>query len=133
MLRDLSKLVVATFYKFIFGVLASSCSLATVAVAQQDTSRYELGTVEVFGKPAEVFAAGSRVVSLDSSYLQTYSSASLADALQARTPLYLKSYGASGLSSVSFRGTSASHTAVLWNGLNISIPGVGGARAYCRQ
>ncbi|WP_164891174.1 TonB-dependent receptor plug domain-containing protein [Botryobacter ruber] len=114
-----------TFHKFIFCLLASSCTVATVAVAQQDTTHYELGAVEVFGKPAEVYAAGSRVFSLDSSYLQTYSSASLAEALQTRTPLYLKSYGASGLSSVSFRGTSASHTAVLWNGLNIAIPSLG--------
>ncbi len=76
--------------------------------------------VEVFGKPAEVYAAGSRISTIDSSYLSTYASGSLADALQARTPIYFKSYGVSGLSSVAFRGTNASQTAVLWNGLNIA-------------
>ena len=99
--------------------------MAAVAIAQHDTVRYQFEAVEVFGKPAEVYAAGSRVSTLDSSYLQTYSSASLAEALQTRSPLYLKTYGASGMSSVSFRGTSASHTAVLWNGLNIAIPSLG--------
>jgi iron complex outermembrane receptor protein len=89
-------------------------------VAQQDTTAHRLRTVEVFGKPAEVYAAGSRVSSVDSSYLSTYASGSLADALQALTPIYFKGYGASGLSSVAFRGTGASHTAVLWNGLNIA-------------
>ncbi|GHA69570.1 TonB-dependent receptor [Pontibacter akesuensis] len=91
-----------------------------MAVAQQDTSSYHLGIVEIFGKPTEVYTVGSRVTQVDSAFLSTYSSGSLADALQARTPLYFKSYGASGISSVAFRGTNASQTAVLWNGLNIA-------------
>ncbi|GAB3541071.1 TonB-dependent receptor plug domain-containing protein [Pontibacter brevis] len=90
------------------------------ALAQQDSAAHKLRTVEVFGKPAEVYAAGSRVSTVDSSYLSTYASSSLADALQARTPIYFKTYGVSGLSSVAFRGTNASQTAVLWNGLNIA-------------
>ncbi|CAM3485204.1 TonB-dependent receptor [Pontibacter korlensis] len=89
-------------------------------MAQQDTTWHQLRTVEVFGKPAEVYAAGSRVVQVDSSFLSTYSSGSLAEALQARSPIYFKSYGVSGISSVAFRGTNASQTAVLWNGLNIA-------------
>ncbi|WP_238395663.1 hypothetical protein [Pontibacter pudoricolor] len=78
--------------------------VALPATAQQDTAAYQLRSVEVFGKPAEVYAAGSRVTTIDSAYRQTYNSSSLADALQARTPVYFKSYGVSGLSSVSFRG-----------------------------
>jgi vitamin B12 transporter len=62
-------------------------------LAQQDTSLYQLRTVEVFGKPAEVFASGSRVSTLDSSFVKTYTSGSLADVLQARTPVFLKTYG----------------------------------------
>ncbi len=110
----------------IFQLLVFLTGLATAATAQQqDTALYELQAVEIFGKPAEVYAVGSRISTLDSSYLKTYARLSLAEALQARTPLYLKSYGASGIASVSFRGTSASHTAVLWNGLNISMPSLG--------
>ncbi len=96
-------------------------------MAQQDTTQHQLRTVEVFGKPAEVYAAGSRVVQVDSAYLSTYSSGTLAEALQARTPVYLKTYGASGSSTVAFRGTNASQTAVLWNGLNIGSPTLGQA------
>ncbi|TXK26422.1 TonB-dependent receptor plug domain-containing protein [Pontibacter qinzhouensis] len=125
MLRDLSACIVKYFTLRGVLFLMAFCCLAQVAKAQQDTSFYQLKAVEVFGKPAEVFAAGSRVSSLDSSYLRTYTSATLAEALQTRTPLYLKTYGASGISSVSFRGTSASHTAVLWNGLNIAMPSLG--------
>ncbi|NEM96735.1 TonB-dependent receptor plug domain-containing protein [Pontibacter burrus] len=101
--------------------------VALPTAAQQDTTAYHLKSVEVFGRPAEVFAAGSRVTTIDSSYLKIYSSSSLADALQARTPVYFKSYGVNGLSSVSFRGTNASQTAVLWNGLNIGLPTLGQA------
>ncbi|MEJ8757931.1 TonB-dependent receptor [Pontibacter sp. H259] len=96
-----------------------------VAWAQQDTAAYQLQGIAVFGKPTEVYAAGSRVTTIDSSYLQTYAGSSLADALQARTPVYFKTYGVSGLSSVAFRGTNASQTAVLWNGLNIGLPTLG--------
>ncbi|MFD2246239.1 TonB-dependent receptor plug domain-containing protein [Pontibacter ruber] len=115
----------AKFSKRILLFLAASLGMAPAALAQQDTALYHLQGVEIFGKPAEVFAAGSRVSTLDSSYLQTYTSRSLAEALQARTPIYFKTYGASGISSASFRGTSAGHTAVLWNGLNITLPSLG--------
>ena len=97
----------------------------SVQAQKPDSTWHQLRTVEVFGKPAEVYAAGSRVAHLDSSYLSNYTSASLAQALQARTPIYLKSYGVSGIATVSFRGTNASQTAVLWNGLNISSPTLG--------
>ncbi|GAA3653842.1 TonB-dependent receptor plug domain-containing protein [Flavivirga jejuensis] len=40
--------------------------------------------------------------------------------LRFNSPLYLKEYGAGGTSSASFRGTSASNTAVIWNGININ-------------
>ncbi|WP_347157177.1 TonB-dependent receptor [Pontibacter chitinilyticus] len=106
-------------------LLLACLSVAVPAVAQQDSAWHQLKTVEIFGRPAEVFAVGSRVSQLDSSYRSTYNAASLAEALQARTPLYIKSYGASGVASVSFRGTSASQTAVLWNGLNINSPTLG--------
>ncbi|PRY10716.1 iron complex outermembrane receptor protein [Pontibacter ummariensis] len=105
---------------FICILIASYAGLASTAVAQQDSTAHQLRVVEIFGKPAEVYAVGSHVTQLDSTYLSTYSSSTLADALQARTPLYFKSYGASGISSVAFRGTNASQTAVLWNGLNIA-------------
>ncbi|GAB2500841.1 hypothetical protein GCM10027187_75720 [Streptosporangium sandarakinum] len=45
--------------------------------------------------------------------------------LQQRSPLYLKSYGNGMTATVAFRGTTASHTAVLWNGFNIALPTLG--------
>ncbi|QCR23512.1 TonB-dependent siderophore receptor [Pontibacter sp. SGAir0037] len=118
--------MVKSFFLFCL-LLATYAGVPLVARAQQqqDTLYQHLQGVEIFGKPAEVFAAGSRIATLDSTYLRTYISSSLAEALQARTPVYVRTYGASGISSVSFRGTGASHTAVLWNGLNIALPSLG--------
>ena len=41
------------------------------------------------------------------------------------TPFYFKTYGNNQLSTIAFRGTSASQTAVLWNGMNINSPTLG--------
>ncbi|WP_460880387.1 TonB-dependent receptor plug domain-containing protein [Pontibacter rugosus] len=126
MLRDVSKTIVVKLFPFLkVWLCASLCSIAPMALAQQDTSAYQLRTVEVFGNPTEVYTVGSKVAYIDSTFLSTYSSSSLADALQARTLLYFKSYGPSGISSVAFRGTNASQTAVLWNGLNIAPASLG--------
>jgi outer membrane cobalamin receptor len=46
--------------------------------------------------------------------------ASLTDLLNYNSPIYFKQYGRGMLSTVSFRGTTASQTAVVWNGININ-------------
>jgi len=73
------------------------------------------------------FAVGSRQLVLDSTDLALGRGSSLAQVLQARTPLYFKDYGPGQLASISIRGTAARHTAVLWQGLNINIPSLGEA------
>lgn len=40
--------------------------------------------------------------------------------LRFNSPIYMKEYGQGGTSSASFRGTSSSNTAVMWNGININ-------------
>ncbi len=46
--------------------------------------------------------------------------ASLTNVLKFNTPVYFKENGRGMVSSVSFRGTTASQTAVIWNGININ-------------
>lgn len=46
----------------------------------------------------------------------------LGETLKNNSLLYFKEYGRGMLSTVSFRGTTASQTAVLWNGININSP-----------
>lgn len=52
-------------------------------------------------------------------------SQALSDLLNKESPLYFKTYGNGQLATVAFRGTSASHTAVLWNGINVNSPTLG--------
>lgn len=47
-------------------------------------------------------------------------SANLSDVLRFQTSLYIKENGRGMVSSPSFRGTGASHTAFVWNGININ-------------
>lgn len=44
---------------------------------------------------------------------------SLSDAIEQNTAVSVRSYGLSGISTISVRGAGASHTAVVWNGVNI--------------
>jgi iron complex outermembrane receptor protein len=89
----------------------------------QDT--VQLASVTVAGHRSSRYAAGARVQIVDTLLLQRRPGISLADVLQQRSPLYLKSYGNGMTATVSFRGTSSSHTAVLWNGFNIALPTLG--------
>lgn len=49
----------------------------------------------------------------------------MTDLLQFNSSIYFKENGAGMVSSPSFRGTSASHTAVIWNGINVNSPFLG--------
>ena len=86
---------------------------------------HRLGEVRVRAIGPERFAVGSTRTALDSAVLAQYRGSSLAEVLQARTPLALKYYGPGQLATIALRGTSAQHTAVLWNGLNIALPTLG--------
>ncbi|MFO8087774.1 MAG: TonB-dependent receptor plug domain-containing protein [Bacteroidales bacterium] len=62
---------------------------------------------------------------LDSLTMQLVESLTLSEALSSNSPLFIKSYGQGALATSSFRGTGASHTQVLWNGVNVNSPTLG--------
>ncbi len=70
---------------------------------------------------------GYKSIEFDSSLLVSYSNRSLSDVLSENTGIYIKSYGTSGVASLSFRGTGANHTLIDWNGININSPMLGQA------
>jgi vitamin B12 transporter len=114
---------VVLFLFFFFGSLFIPAARAQVV---PDTlTNHNLAEVQIMGQHHPRFTIGSRETHLDSAYLQVNNAASLADVLQSRTPVYLKTYGNGMLTTISFRGTSASQTAVLWNGFNINLPTLG--------
>ena len=84
-----------------------------------------LSAVTVRAISPERFLAGQKVQRIDSITLHQFQFSSLTDLLALNTPLAFKNYGPGQLATVSFRGTSANHTAVLWNGININQPNLG--------
>lgn len=62
---------------------------------------------------------------LDTAALRENIAMSLAGILDYNSALFVKQYGRSSLSTVSFRGTSASHTQVMWNGMKLNSPMLG--------
>ncbi len=68
---------------------------------------------------------GVQKTSLDSIKLKENIALSIADVLTFNSSIFVKNYGRATLSTVSFRGTSASHTQVSWNGMKINNPMLG--------
>ena len=73
----------------------------------------------------EKFSPGSTIHRADSIDQTAFRAYNLNDIISFKNPVYFKSYGNGMLSSISFRGTGASHTAVLWNGINVNQPTLG--------
>lgn len=106
--------------KFVIS-LTLGLGLLLPAVAQEKT----LAEVEVQGIRPEKFMTGQKIQVLDSATLAKYGDRSLGEFLSLQSPIVLKNYGGGQLASVAFRGTAASHTALLWNGININFPSLG--------
>lgn len=90
--------------------------------AQKEQSLCE---VTVRGVRPERFMVGQKIQEIDSVQLARFRYSTLADFLQFQSSAAFKSYGAGQAASIAFRGTSANHTAVLWNGININFPSLG--------
>lgn len=85
--------------------------------AQTDTIQ-RLDTVVLNDSKLVHFSEGFKLQTLSDSLLDTHTS--LTDVLRFNTPIYFKENGYGMVSSPSFRGTNASQTAVIWNGIPIN-------------
>lgn len=86
-----------------------------------DTSK-QLNVVEVSASRLTIFSNSNKTEHFDSTFLSRYSINNLADILANESQIFIKSYGLGSLATTSFRGSGASHTAVLWNGFNLQSP-----------
>ena len=68
---------------------------------------------------------GTQQTKFDSLVLKENIALSMADILTFNSSIFVKNYGRATLSTVSFRGTSPSHTQVSWNGMKINNPMLG--------
>lgn len=78
-----------------------------------------LDTVMLSDTKLQKFSTGQHVAVLYDSLLNQ-NQPLLTEVLNFNTPIYFKENGLGMVSSPSFRGTSASQTAVIWNGININ-------------
>ncbi len=92
-------------------------------IMEDDTLR--IPEVVITRKQISSEQPGFKFYSIDSSRLRTYGNYMLNDILRTETPLFIKEYGAGLTSTASFRGTSAGHTRIAWNGININDPMLG--------
>ncbi|MFC2129223.1 TonB-dependent receptor [Bacteroidota bacterium] len=68
---------------------------------------------------------GISLTIIDSSMICSYHGGSLSELLASSSTVFMKTYGQGALSSISFRGTAASHTKVTWNGVTLNNPMLG--------
>lgn len=94
------------------------------ALVAQDT--ITLDAVNVTADPYAKEALKPLVMrKVDSLVLENKSTATLSELLIQHSPVFIKTYGPGGVSTASFRGTTASHTLVLWNGFQLNAPTLG--------
>ena len=105
-------------------LLAVLACVALYGAYAQDT--IVLHSVDVTAERSEVEVLRPLVAKkLDTLVLQSKSTSSLSDLLIQHSPVFIKTYGPGGVSTASFRGTTASHTLVLWNGFQLNAPTLG--------
>ena len=88
------------------------------------TRLHTIPEVTVYGK-RPLKEIGTQQTKFDSLVLKESVALSMADILTFNSSIFVKSYGRATLSTVAFRGTSASHTQVTWNGMRINNPMLG--------
>jgi len=91
--------------------------VAFKGLSQADTLYLE--NIEVSASPLYKYAAGATVKNIQK---RDYN---LAEAISTQNSIYFKNYGNGQLSTIAFRGTSASQTSVLWNGIPVNSPTLG--------
>ena len=62
---------------------------------------------------------------IDTAIMKRLKTVSLSQLLIQHSPVFIKTNGPGGTASASFRGTTASHTLVLWNGFQLNSPTLG--------
>ncbi|MEM9339997.1 MAG: TonB-dependent receptor [Bacteroidota bacterium] len=86
--------------------------------AQTDSVVY-LDQVEIFGEPVDKYLAGTTIQTIKPGPTGALNQ------LSEQSAIYFKEYGNGQLATITLRGTSASHTNVLWNGLPVNSPTLG--------
>ncbi len=105
-------------------ILSFFFALSFTASAQNDT--VFLQSVEVMSSYVSNKASKETLErKIDTAIIKRLKTVSLSQLLIQHSPVFIKTYGPGGTASASFRGTTASHTLVLWNGFQLNSPTLG--------
>ncbi len=118
-----------SYYKQLFvfmltSVAASVMPMCKVQAQGVDQRMHRLDELVVTAR-RPMKEIGVQKTALDSIALKENIALSMADILTFNSSVFVKNYGRATLSTVAFRGTSPSHTQVMWNGLRINSPMLG--------
>lgn len=109
---------------FIISVLFTLLADPTFCLAQKSMtdSTLQLKEVQIISSRLSDFSSGTKINTIDSLSLSQHSNQNLSNLLMDESSLFIKTYGQGSLATSAFRGGSANHTALLWNGFNINSP-----------
>jgi len=93
--------------------------LGSYVLWAQEKSVQTLDTVYLSDEHLKKFNIGQKQLKISDSLIENHSFA-LTDLLQYHSPIFFKQNAYGMVSSPAFRGTTASQTAVVWNGININ-------------
>lgn len=113
-------------HKFIYTILFINMYSATVWGQNTVDKQIRLEEVTVTAQKIKSDEAiGAKVTQIEGSDITRNLTKSLSELLSESSSLYIKSMGQGAMATASFRGTSSSHTQVLWNGISINSPQMG--------
>lgn len=105
-------------------ILTLLLMMLSCAVMAQDT--IVLQSVEVNADAIRRNAAEAAMErKMDTAILKRLNTITMSQLLIQHSPVFIKTYGPGGVATASFRGTTASHTLVLWNGFQLNAPTLG--------
>ncbi|MBQ5879961.1 MAG: Plug domain-containing protein, partial [Alistipes sp.] len=105
-------------------LLLLMAALPLAAQTVEVDSLVDIHHVEIVGR-RPMKQIGVQQTLLEKGLLKEHIALSMADVLNFGSNVYVKSHGRATQSTVAFRGTSPSHTQVLWNGMKINSPTLG--------
>ncbi|SHJ68160.1 iron complex outermembrane recepter protein [Tangfeifania diversioriginum] len=89
--------------------------------AQNLSDTVHIEEVQVLAKK-KIEEAGLKITRPDSLAMASSVTADLSELISGFSPVFIKSYGQGSSATASFRGTAATHTQILWNGMNLNSP-----------
>ncbi|MFW5831633.1 MAG: TonB-dependent receptor plug domain-containing protein, partial [Prolixibacteraceae bacterium] len=94
-------------------------SVASFSQITNDTVRID--EIRVLAKK-KVQESGLKITRPDSVARVSTITTDLSELISAYSPVFVKSFGRGSQATASFRGTAATHTQVIWNGMNLNSP-----------